>query len=597
MQLDYPIKNVKNELDQISPTLCLAKWLYVQIHLPSGLTQSCYHPPAHHIPLEELKKNPSALHNTKFKINERKQMAQGKQPPGCEYCWKIENLKNSKQISDRLYRSSENWAFENYDYVTDNDHDFDVSPAYLEVNFSYACNQKCIYCSPHLSSTWYKEIKEFGSFNLLAKKYNDERCTEVKPYNHNDLLGLEETGKLPFEIRKGGKLTKNENPYVQAFWKWFPEIYNDLYHLRMTGGEPLMHQDTYKVLNYVIENPSPELQLGITTNLCPPDKKTFAKFLKILKRLDNPVNDKTIELWKKKKYLKIVTYFAKNDRLNDLPNKDSWPTWPRFIVENNDKEIPSNIDSTIPRINRKNIVGVFDEKNENEKTGDFFYDLIWFKSLKNHSKFFKEWKCIGSSDVTKEGNAGVAVHKHLMLYVSLDSVGKQAEYIRYPLDFKILEKNVHSILKNLTRTSITFINTFNLLSVSSIQYFLEFVNNLKNQYGSDRVTFDMPFLEYPNWLAIDILTKDFLQYMYDIEYKMETILTFSEKEIKKVERNIRYMEDNILGQELANKETIDLSVQRKNFALYIDQLDNRRNTKFLKIFPEYTEFYKLCSQI
>jgi organic radical activating enzyme len=597
MQLDYPIKNVKNELDQISPTICLAKWLYVQIHLPSGLTQSCYHPPAHHIPLEELKKNPSALHNTKFKINERKQMAQGKQPPGCEYCWKIENLKNSKQISDRLYRSSENWAFENYDYVTDNDHDFDVSPAYLEVNFSYACNQKCIYCSPHLSSTWYKEIKEFGAFNLLAKKYNDERCTEVKPYNHNDLSGLEETGKLPFEIRKGGKLKKTENPYVQAFWKWFPEIYNDLYHLRMTGGEPLMHQDTYKVLNYVIENPSPELQLGITTNLCPSDKKTFVKFLKILKQLDNPVNDKTIKLWKKKKYLKTVTYFAKNNRLNDLPNKDSWPTWPRFIVEKQDKEIPSNIDSTIPRINRKKIVGVFDKNNENEKTGDFFYDLIWFKSLKNHSKFFKEWKCIGSSEVTKEGNSGVAVHKHLMLYVSLDSVGKQAEYIRYPLNFKILEKNVHSILKNLTRTSITFINTFNLLSVSSIQYFLEFINNLKNEYGSDKVTFDMPFLEYPNWLAIDILTKDFLQYMYDIEYKMKTVLTFSEKEIKQVERNIRYMEDTILGQELANEETIDLSVQRKNFALYIDQLDKRRNTKFLKIFPEYTEFYNLCSQI
>ena len=59
---------VKPLLDDISPSFCLAKWLYVQIHLPSGLTQSCYHPPTHHIPLEELEKNPSALHNTKLKI-------------------------------------------------------------------------------------------------------------------------------------------------------------------------------------------------------------------------------------------------------------------------------------------------------------------------------------------------------------------------------------------------------------------------------------------------------------------------------------------------------------------------------------------------
>ena len=175
-----------------------------------------------------------------------------------------------------------------------------------------------------------------------------------------------------------------------------------------------------------------------------------------------------------------------------------------------------------------------------------------------------------------------------MLYVSLDSVGKQAEYMRYPLDFKILENNVHLILKNLTRTNITFINTFNLLSVSSIQYFLEFVHNLKNEYGFDKVTFDIPFLEYPNWLAIDILTKDFLQYMYDTEKYITEYDTFSEKEIKKVERNIRYMEDKILGEN-------DYSLQRKNFALYIDQLDKRRNTNFLKIFPEYTEFYNLCN--
>ena len=68
------MNDVKKLLDDISPTFCLAKWLYVQIHLPHGLTQSCYHPPAHKIPLEELDQDPGALHNTKFKIAERKQM-------------------------------------------------------------------------------------------------------------------------------------------------------------------------------------------------------------------------------------------------------------------------------------------------------------------------------------------------------------------------------------------------------------------------------------------------------------------------------------------------------------------------------------------
>ena len=98
------MNDVKKLLDDISPTFCLAKWLYVQIHLPHGLTQSCYHPPAHKIPLEELEQDPGALHNTKFKIAERKQMVLGKKPSGCDYCWKIEELNNSKQISDRVYK-------------------------------------------------------------------------------------------------------------------------------------------------------------------------------------------------------------------------------------------------------------------------------------------------------------------------------------------------------------------------------------------------------------------------------------------------------------------------------------------------------------
>ena len=188
-EVSKKIDRVKPLLDDISPSFCLAKWLYVQIHLPHGLTQSCYHPPTHKIPLEELKERPSALHNTKFKVAERKQMAQGKQPPGCEYCWKLEKL---NQTSDRLYKSSEDWAFENYDYVTDNDHDFDVKPTYLEVNFSHACNQKCIYCSPHLSSTWYEEIEQCGPFKLksLGRKFEHSKTVTEVEHLHNDIKYL-----------------------------------------------------------------------------------------------------------------------------------------------------------------------------------------------------------------------------------------------------------------------------------------------------------------------------------------------------------------------------------------------------------------------
>ena len=87
-QSDYYAQalKMKERLDQVSPTMCLAKWLQVSLHLTTGRTQSCYHPPTHNISPDEIKINPKALHNTAIKREERKQMRDGKRPPGCEYC-------------------------------------------------------------------------------------------------------------------------------------------------------------------------------------------------------------------------------------------------------------------------------------------------------------------------------------------------------------------------------------------------------------------------------------------------------------------------------------------------------------------------------
>ena len=69
--MDY--NNVKSKLDGVGCGFCLAKWSQVTIHLDKGLTHSCHHPSPHKIPLRELKNNPSALHNTRFKKKKRRE--------------------------------------------------------------------------------------------------------------------------------------------------------------------------------------------------------------------------------------------------------------------------------------------------------------------------------------------------------------------------------------------------------------------------------------------------------------------------------------------------------------------------------------------
>ena len=89
---------------KLGASLCLAKWKQVSLHLTTGMNNSCYHPPLHRISVEEIGRNPGALHNTSHKKEQRKMMLRGERPAECQYCWNMEDLGH---LSDRHYRSEE----------------------------------------------------------------------------------------------------------------------------------------------------------------------------------------------------------------------------------------------------------------------------------------------------------------------------------------------------------------------------------------------------------------------------------------------------------------------------------------------------------
>jgi len=151
----------KEKLKTVSPTMCLAKWNQTSLHLPTGLTNSCYHPPLHKIDPEQVKKNPAALHNTAEKLDQRFKMLQGERPDGCSYCWKLED---TGEMSDRHYRSGEPWAMQDFEQIRKNPMTTSWTPRYVEVNFNNACNFKCSYCSPQFSTTWAKEVDRYGEY-------------------------------------------------------------------------------------------------------------------------------------------------------------------------------------------------------------------------------------------------------------------------------------------------------------------------------------------------------------------------------------------------------------------------------------------------
>ena len=237
----------KEVLDKLSDSFCAAKWYNATIWLGSGQTTSCHHPPAHLVDKDKVTTNPRLLHNTDQKKEDRRQMLAGERPPGCEYCWKIEDM-DTNAVSDRVYKSKI-YPIEALHEAYRTPATDDVNLRTLEIAFDRTCQFACSYCNPAFSSTWVKDIKRNGPYvNLVSD-------------GRNHFTHAHESSQL---YRHG-----ETNPYVEAFFAWWEsDLHRTLQELRITGGEPLMSADTWKLIDWFKTNKGKSsTRLAINSNL------------------------------------------------------------------------------------------------------------------------------------------------------------------------------------------------------------------------------------------------------------------------------------------------------------------------------------------
>jgi len=403
---------IKEKQDNVGPGFCVLKWYHLEMHLGTGLSHSCYHCPTQKIPLG------ADLHNTPQKIEKRAEMLQGNKPSECSYCWDVEDLgliSDRQTLAVQFFKHNKNIVEE----ATDAGLGY-VYPKYLEISFTNKCQMACSYCGPSFSSTWQKEIDEHGSYNLSQQEY----------WN-------------------GDEYREKDSQYVTKFWKWFPQAYEHLFVLRVTGGEPLLDKNTYKLLEYVKDNPREGLTFHCNTNLMVTENRV-------------------------KKYINLV---------KDIPN-------------------------------------------------------------------------------TK-------------LYVSIDSWGKQAEYIRHGLDIEHFEHNLHLVLANGIEVGI--MNTFNFLSIHNLDEFLFKMAELKNTY-KELITIDIPYMTSPEHLSAQICNDAHISIMESGLKLMESYPQFTVGEIVKFKKTVEWIK--------ANRFTGDKLVRhRKDFWAFVSEHDKRRGTDFKGTFP------------
>lgn len=450
-----PIK-VKQKLDKVGCGFCLAKWTQLTLHLGSGINHSCHHVKAHKIDLDELKNNPNALHNTGFKKEIRRQMLNNERPGECDYCWRIED--NTDNFSDRIYKSADFWSWPDFDTIKDFKGYEDFYPRYVEVSFGNVCNFKCAYCGPPFSSKWTEEVKAHGPYKVQNYQYN--------------LINQEET-LIP---------EREHNPYIEAFWKWFPDALPHMHTFRITGGEPLLSKHTFKVIQFLLDNPQPNLIFAINSNGCPP-KDIWQKFTGLIKKLEDT------------------------------------------------------------------------------------------KSIKEFT-----------------------------LYTSAESIGPQAEYSRYGMNWQQFQDNIDYFARNTLKSKISFMSAFNIFSLPTFKDFLIWILYLKAVYHGEnrwnqRVLVDIPYVRNPAFLDIKVanqqLVDDYLRPALKFMEENTDSNGFKPLETAKLKRIVQDVDHRFTNKDFWQEQ----QEAQRMFFQFILEYDRRRGTNFLNTFPQYEGFFEIIKNV
>lgn len=229
-------------LNTKSKSFCGAKWGNSTLWLNSGETASCHLPPVHKIDVVQIQTDPSKLHNTDHKTKMREMMKKGEKPSECDYCWKVESM-GPDFTSDRVFKSLQ-FSPEEMKEWYELPADARIVPPTIEVMFDRTCNFACSYCNANFSTEWAKDIKKNGPYELETRG----------------------GGAFKHDGSQSNSFVKVKNPYIEAWWKWWPELTKELRVLRITGGEPLMSDDVWKLFDKVADE-GHKFEVGINTNL------------------------------------------------------------------------------------------------------------------------------------------------------------------------------------------------------------------------------------------------------------------------------------------------------------------------------------------
>ena len=246
--------------------------------------------------------------NAKLIKSVRKDMLQGKWPKDCARCMQEEQ---SGLRSRRIYENeSWNLTVEQAKEFTEGDGTIDSKKfplVYYDLRFGNLCNLACRMCGPEDSHTWYKD---------WAKMYGPE---------------WDDThGKVKLQKNSKGRWVTDAYDwhYSTKFWDHIESNLQNIQHVYMAGGEPLLIERHYEFLQKCID-------AGVAKNI----------IIEYNTNLTN-IPHKVLPMWEK---FKLIRIGASIDGYGKVQEYQRYPSKWSAIEKNLQKidSMPQNISAWI----------------------------------------------------------------------------------------------------------------------------------------------------------------------------------------------------------------------------------------------------------
>lgn len=237
----------------ISPTFCALPWLHLSSR-PDGKMRTCCTSNASSVqdPDSSIKSgggevgvvkndngvpanfNTTSLSdawNSAYMRNVRKMMLRGEQPASCLKCYKEES---AGHLSKRNWET-EYWS-NRYDMQTlidetEEDGSIPAKIRYIDLRMGTKCQLACVMCSPHDSSGWIKDHQD------IVPQITNSRLAGTSHWNRGTDTGA----------------SYNWHKNNPRFWDELYEQVPNLYQLYFAGGESLVIEEHYDLLEECIK--------------------------------------------------------------------------------------------------------------------------------------------------------------------------------------------------------------------------------------------------------------------------------------------------------------------------------------------------------